>query len=146
MPPNHVRAIAICIIRRGDDIFVAEGYDPLKNETFYRPLGGTIEFGEHGRETVAREMREEISAEVTVGRYLAAVENIFTYNGRTGHEIVLIYEAEFVDKAFYEQECVSAQEDNDSPFRALWKPLAVFRNRQAPLYPDELLELLERAE
>ena len=49
MKPNRVRTIAICVFKKGGRIFVAEGYDPAKQETFYRPLGGRIEFGERGQ-------------------------------------------------------------------------------------------------
>jgi len=43
---NHIRSIAICVFRHKNHILVAEGYDPVKDEYFYRPLGGGIEFGE----------------------------------------------------------------------------------------------------
>jgi hypothetical protein len=49
MKPNTVRPIAIAIIRRGERIFVAEGTDDVTEETFYRPLGGLVEFGELAR-------------------------------------------------------------------------------------------------
>ena len=55
----------------------------IKDETFYRPIGGRIEFGERGAETVAREIREEINAEVANLVYLGALENIFTYESKS---------------------------------------------------------------
>ncbi len=45
-PPPHIRALAIGVIRRGDELLVYEGHDASKNKTFYRPLGGGIDFGE----------------------------------------------------------------------------------------------------
>jgi len=145
LPQPRVRPIAIGIFRLGDSVLVAEGHDPVKNETFYRPLGGSIEFGEYGRDTVARELREEIGAEVTAGAFLAAIENIFVYDGKPGHEIVLIYEAEFNDKRFYEDMPIQGHDDGNLLFTALWKPLSFFRAGGAPLYPTGLLELLEQA-
>lgn len=123
-------------------IFVMEGYDSRKDEVFYRPLGGTIEFGELAPQTVERELQEEIGAAVTNLRYLGVRENLFTLEGRAGHEIVLIYEGDFVDKSIYEQKAVAAQEDDGIPFTAFWKPLAEFRQGKAPLYPEGLLELI----
>jgi ADP-ribose pyrophosphatase YjhB (NUDIX family) len=73
---KRIRTIAIGIFRRGDSIFVVEGYDPNKGETFFRPLGGEIEFGERGSEALAREMREETGLEVENVRYLGTCENI----------------------------------------------------------------------
>jgi len=43
--PNQIRPLAIYLFRDGDRILVGEGNDPVKRETFYRPLGGGIEFG-----------------------------------------------------------------------------------------------------
>ena len=138
-----VRPLAVCVFRRGDDLFVAEGYDPAKREVFYRPLGGTIEFGEHSRETIVREIREEIGQEITGLRYLGALENVFTYDGQPGHEIVLVYQAKFADAALHEQSSVKGMEDGDVPFRAVWKPIAGFERGEAPLYPEGLLQLLK---
>lgn len=138
---SKIRTIAIGIFRQGDRIFVMEGYDPLKKQTFYRPLGGSIEFGERAEDDLKREMLEEADAEIMNVRYLGTVENIFTYNGEMGHEIVLVYEAEFVDKAFYEQDWLDCREDDGVPFKAVWKSLNEF-GVGGPLYPDSLLDLL----
>jgi NADH pyrophosphatase NudC (nudix superfamily) len=89
MREEKIRPVAICVCRKGNRILVAEYQVTRKNQTFYRLLGGTIEFGERGEETVRREFREEIAAELTEVRYLGMLENIYTYEGRGGHEIVL---------------------------------------------------------
>lgn len=58
-----VRPIALCVFRdESDRILVLEGYDPTRALTFYRRLGGGIEFGERSQDTVAREIREELGA------------------------------------------------------------------------------------
>ncbi len=139
----RIRATAICVFRHSNRILVAEGYDPIKRKTFYRPLGGGIEFGERGRDTVIRELKEEIGADIESQslRYLCTIENIFTYEGQMGHELVLLYDGEFTDSAVYEQDEVAATEDDGSPFRAVWKRLNEF-GPDAPLYPDGLLEML----
>lgn len=142
MTSEKIRPIVIGIFRKGDVILVFEGYDPIKEETFYRPLGGGIDFGEHSRQTLIREIHEELGAEITEVRYLGALENVFTYNGQPGHEIIFVYEAAFVDPAFYELPELTGYEDDDSPFRAIWKPLEIFRRGEAPLYPKGLLGLL----
>lgn len=142
MDQPRVRPLAICVFRKADKIFVAEGYDPVKVETFYRPLGGEIDFGEYGHQTVAREIREEMNAQATDLRYLGAIENIFTFNGQPGHEVVLVYEGVFADKSMYDKDEVSGQEGEYGPFKAMWKPLQDFKNGQAKLYPEGLHELL----
>jgi 8-oxo-dGTP pyrophosphatase MutT (NUDIX family) len=144
MKPGRVRAIAICVFRRSQDgcILVMQGYDPLKGETFFRPLGGTIEFGEYSWQTIERELREEVGAEVTGLRYLATIENVFVYNGQAGHEIVIVYEGRLADPALYEYNAIVGREDDGSPMQVVWQRLDSFTDA-APLYPSGLLELLK---
>lgn len=147
MKPGKVRPIAICVFRHGDRIFVSEGCDDSKQQTFYRPLGGQIEFGEYGHQTVVRELAEEISQAVKDVRYLGTIENVFTYNGQPGHDIVLIYDGAFVDAAMYTRDGIQGTDDGDILFTAYWKSLDVFRAENAPpLYPTGLLDLLSRGD
>ncbi len=139
-----IRPIAICIFIHNNAILVFEGHDPLEDRTFYRPLGGGIELGEYSLDTAKREIREEIGAEITNVCYLATLENIFVYDGRIGHEIVMVYEADFVDPSFYEQQVLQGHEDDGTPFKAVWKSLTEFQNGHAPLYPNGLPELLQK--
>jgi len=143
---NAIRPIAICVFRRDDRILVFEARDVVKGETFYRPLGGGIEFGESSRDAVIREVREEIGQDVVNLRYLGTVENIFVCNGKPGHEIVMVYEGEFADPCMYECESLEGHEDCGTSLKALWMPLQHFRDGLSPLYPVGLLELLSEAE
>ena len=96
---NHrIRPLAVAIVRRGKKVLVMPGYDAVKKEHFYRLPGGGIEFGELAEQTIKREFMEEIGIEPTVGKKLGVFENIFTFNGYQGHEIIIIYEAELPDK------------------------------------------------
>ena len=141
MKEEKIRPIAICICRDGDRILVGEGHDSKKGQTFYRPLGGTIEFGERGEETVRREFLEEIAADLTEVRYLGMLENIFTYEGRGGHEIVLVYDGRLSDVRLYKKETLQGDEFGQ-PFKAVWKRLDEFGPGKPPVYPDGLLALL----
>lgn len=143
MRQEKIRPIAICVCRDGDRILVAEGYDGKKSQTFYRPLGGTIEFGERGEETVRREFREEIGADLLEVRYLGTLENIFTYEGQRGHEIVLVYDGRLSERSFYTETVIEGDELG-TRFRAVWKRLSVFSPGNPPLYPDGLVDLLTR--
>ena len=121
-----------------------EADDSIKGETFYRPLGGGIEFGETGANAIAREIREEIGAEIAEVEYLGALENIFTYNGLPGHEIVQVYDARFVDKSLYSASHIRGVESNGEPMTVLWKSVREF-SAGHPLYPSGLLSLLRKA-
>ena len=142
MKPGKIRVIAICVFLHRRRIFVFEGHDTIKEQTFYRPLGGQVDFGETSAAAVRREFREEINAEIINLRYLQTLENIFTLEGQSGHEVVFVYQGDFADKSIYEFETMTGLEDDGTPFKALWKPLADFKDPNTPLYPDGLLELL----
>lgn len=144
MKKNKVRPLAICVFRRDDRILVAEGYDPVKRQTFYRPLGGAIEFGERSEDTVRRELMEEIGAEVGEVWYLGTLENIFVFNGEHGHEIVMVYDGVLTDSGLYEQAEVEGNEaEVGESFKAVWKSLDEFGEGRSILYPTGLLELLQ---
>ncbi len=143
MVSSIVRPVALCVIRRDDKLLVSEGYDTEKRDHYYRPLGGTIEFGESSAEAAAREMAEELNTEVTNVRWLGVVENIFTVHGHLGHEIVMLYEADFVDEEMYSRNQICAQEDDGSPFKAIWKPIEDFKAGRGRLVPEGLLAILE---
>ena len=143
MKPNVIRPIAICVFQHDGRILAAEGYDPLKAQVFYRPLGGAIEFGEYSVTTIERELAEELGAAVTDLRYLGALENVFTYDGQTGHEIVMVYDGTLVDSSLYQRAVIEGVEDDGVAFRAVWVSLADCQDLAAPpLYPTGLLELL----
>lgn len=143
MKANKIRPLAICVFRHGERILAAEGYDSVKKQIFYRPLGGRIEFGEYGYQTIAREIMEEIGEAVTGIDYLGTLENIFVYNGQPGHEIVLVYDGQFSSAALYDREPIEGYERDDQLlFKAYWKPLDFFSPGGPPLYPDGLIQLL----
>jgi 8-oxo-dGTP pyrophosphatase MutT (NUDIX family) len=141
---NRIRPVAICVFLKNNKILVAEGYDHVTKQTFYRPLGGEIEFGETGTETICRELLEEVNAEVDPEslKYLGAVENIFHFNGSMGHEIVLVYDGQLKQSALYEQAVIPGREINGEDFRAVWKNLDEFGEGKSILYPTGLLGML----
>jgi len=141
MTASQIRPISICVFRRGDCILVVEAYDSVKEETFYRPLGGGIEFGETSTIALVREIREEVGTEIVDLQHIGTLENIFTYNGAPGHEIVQVYDGRFVDESLYAMSSVPSVESNGESIHVVWKPLGYFSAKH-PLYPHGLLDLL----
>ncbi|MET8999717.1 NUDIX hydrolase [Amycolatopsis sp. NPDC004169] len=135
----RIRPLALGIVRRGDALLVFEGRDDFKGETYYRPLGGGIEFGESSKEALEREFGEELDAAITVGHRIGVLENVFTWQNRPGHEIAFLYEVEFVDAGFYRRDEMKILDD---PATARWVDVAEFRDGRKILYPYGLTELL----
>ena len=136
----EIRPIALAVVRDSDRLLVFEGFDPTKDEVFYRPLGGGIEFGETGEQAVRREILEEIGAEVAYARYVETLENIFVYDGAPGHEIVRVYHVVLLERSSYDRDAWDGTEGR-STLRVLWKAIDDFREG-ARLYPAGLLDLL----
>lgn len=139
---NQIRPIALCVFFNNNRILVFEGHDPIKGETFYRPLGGGIEFGERSEDAVRRELKEEINVDVGEVRYLGTLENIFTFNGNSYHEIVLIYDGTLIESGLYDQAVIKGKEANGDDIRAMWKSLDEFESGGLILYPNGLLNLI----
>lgn len=141
---NQIRPLAICVFRNKDRILVFEGYDPIKKQSFYRPLGGGIEFGEYGEEAVRREIMEELHTEIEDLSYLGMLENVFVFNGTPGHEIVMVYDGLLIDLRLYDQAVIAVIEANGEDIHAVWKNLDEFGAGKSILYPVGLLEMLRK--
>lgn len=146
---SQIRVIAIAVISRPGDgaLLVYDGYDSVKREAYHRPLGGGIEFGESAEAAVRRELREELGAELDEVALLGFVENLFTCDGRPGHQIVAVFSARLVDASLYARDELTF-EDNGVAGTARWVARDAFRSNRSPhappLYPDRLASLLDR--
>jgi 8-oxo-dGTP pyrophosphatase MutT (NUDIX family) len=142
MQPGKIRVIVLGLIRSGDRVFVSECDDPVKQDTFYRALGGGVEFGEHSIDALQREFQEEIQADLTNIKYLACLENFFIFNGQAGHELIQLYQCDFVDSKFYELESLDFA-DGDCKLTAFWVPITRFRSGELRLVPDKFIDYCE---
>lgn len=136
-----IKPKAICIFQYSGKILVAEYQDPEKNKPFYRPLGGTIEFCEHSKNALAREIKEELGAEVINLRRLGVIENIYHFKGKDSYEILFIYNGEFVDDSLYMISSFNGIE-GERKFEVYWKPIEDFLTGKEQLYPEGLLDLI----
>jgi ADP-ribose pyrophosphatase YjhB (NUDIX family) len=70
-----------------------------ETENFWSLPGGRGELLEPAEETLKREMREELNAQVGVGRLLWVVENFFEYANFPYHEIALYFEMTLTEES-----------------------------------------------
>jgi len=138
--PGVVRVIAICVFRHNNRILLLEGFDNVKRDYYYRPLGGAVEFGEPAHKAIVREIREEIRQEITDLRLVGVIENLFTCDGVEGHEIVFVFEAGFVDESVYSRDKFQGNEEQ-TIFTAVWRRLDSFDGHHR-LVPEHLIDIL----
>ena len=136
---NQIRPIVLGLVRRGDKVLVQEGYDKVRKETFYRFLGGGIEFQEQSSSALKREFKEELGVDIVVGDYIGLLENIFVSNGKKAHELVLVYEGSISDKDYKENYHIV---DDGTEMDATWIEIEKFKNGELILYPEKVIEYL----
>lgn len=139
------RANTLGILRKGNAFLMEQQFvrHSKGDGPFYRPLGGTIELGETSVDALKREFKEEIDAEIRVGRYMDVLENIYVLNKRVFHEISLVYEVEFMDSEQFQRESFEVTEGSKKTL-AKWVSLGELALEETTLYPDGLLALLQQ--
>lgn len=136
---KEIRPIVLGIAKNNDRILVSNGYDSVKDNTFYRCLGGGIEFHETSQEALKREFREELDIDIEVGEFCGIAENIFTFQGQKGHEIVFLYNINIKDEDYKEIFLVI---DDDGEDEAIWVDIEDFKTGKKILYPEEIFKYL----
>lgn len=138
---GQIRPLALCIIKYQDKVLVGDGYDSKKNEVFYRLLGGGVEFGETGEKAVKREFKEELDTDLENVKYITTLENIFTYNGNPGHEIILVFSGDFVKKELYQRKDLVIL-DTAEKHKTSWQKIDDFKEKKLILYPMGVIHCL----
>ncbi len=100
---------------------------------YHRLAGGSVEVGETHRETIIREVDEELGASILDLTYLGMIENIFRYNGELGHEIVALHSGT-LDPAPADEGGTLTESDG-SLARIVWRPFDD-ADVPVPLYPS----------
>lgn len=139
--PNKIRVLALGLVRDSDRVLLAEGYDPIKQQTFYRALGGGVDFGETSYHALQREFQEEIQAELINIRYLGCIENLFVFNGQPGHEIIQLYQCNLADPKFYQLEQLEFVEGKYKG-TAFWLDIKKCKSGELCIVPEQFLEYL----
>ncbi len=137
-----IRAKSLCVFRKNGKILLSEGYDELKNEHYLRPVGGSIDFGETSEQAAKREVLEELGEESHSFKLLGVSENLFTFNGEKGHEIVFVYEAQFKNEAIYQEQLIQCIESNGVKFIAKWFNEDQLNNEKVNVYPEGIVSML----
>jgi len=136
---NNIRPNALTIIKKGESILAQKGSDK-DGKVFYRLLGGGIEFGELAPGALKREIKEELGATIINERFLCVIENIFEFNGKPGHEITFLFQADLSEESLYLQKEIKIIDKEDS--YAEWVDIQNIKNGGIILYPQEAVSYL----
>ena len=136
---KEIRPIVLGVVKRENKILVSEGYDKVKDEVFYRSIGGGIEFLEDSKEALKREFKEELNIDINVGEFLGIAENIFTYNGKNAHELILFYNVDIKNKDYKEKYHIV---DGNYETDAMWIDMNKFKNKELKIYPEQMFKYL----
>lgn len=93
-----------------------------RKDDFYAIPGGRVKVGESSIKTLKREFIEEIGKDINVKEFMGLVENFFEYNGRKYHEIMSLFNVEFIDNALYNVEKITGLEENGK-IEFVWKDI-----------------------
>jgi 8-oxo-dGTP pyrophosphatase MutT (NUDIX family) len=142
-PAPAIRFKALGLHWRGDALLAVEITADDGRVKGVRPLGGTVAFGETAEAAVIREFEEELGIAVRTSGPPMFVENIYTHEGHTGHEVLAIFKVVFPDGAFADQTRITFREDSGTECHAGWFPLDQLDGPDGPrLYPDGLKDRL----
>ena len=136
---KEIRPIVLGLAIRDSKLLVGEGFDNIKNETFYRCLGGGINFLEKSEDALKREFAEEIGADITIKNFLGISENIFTYKGKKAHELILFYSIDIKDTNYKDEYHII---DGSADYKAKWIDINDFKSGNKILYPEEVFKYI----
>ncbi|MGN7892952.1 NUDIX hydrolase [Bacillus sp. 22475] len=137
----YPRAKAFGLAVHQDCLLVQEYH--TEGETYYRPLGGSIELSEKSAHTVIREFTEELHTEIEIINYLGCLENVFHLDGGIGHEIIQLYSLRLLDISLYEMKILNIQDEQTVAY-AKWIPITAFIQKEKILYPDGILKYIQK--
>lgn len=136
---KEIRPIVLGIAKRDNKILVSEGYDKVRDQKFYRCLGGGIEFLETSKEALKREYKEELGIDIVIEDFCGIAENIFTYKGKKAHELILFYNIKIKENDIKDKYHVI---DDNSETDAFWIDIDEFKRGDKILYPEQIFKYL----
>lgn len=136
---KEIRPVVLGLVKKNNKLLVGEGFDSVKKQTFYRCLGGGIEFLEKSSDALKREFLEEINANIIINDFLGISENIFTYKGKIAHELIFFYSIDISESDYKEEYNIK---DDCGKYKAKWIDISEFKNKNKILYPEEIFKYI----
>lgn len=68
------------------------------NKDHYALIGGRVKIGEDSKTTIQREIKEETGKDIEILKSIATIENFFEMKNSKYHEILFVYQVEFINE------------------------------------------------
>lgn len=143
-PANTIKIKALALIWQDDALLLSDIHDDSGRIIGMRPLGGSVEFSEPWRDALQREFLEELGTRISLLDNYFVMENIYEHHGVTGHEVVFLCHAHFVDSSYYRKDRFVYEEADETIGSARWMTLDELAAKRLELYPLGLEERLSR--
>jgi len=131
----------VCIINN-DKVLVYRVKDKKTGDHIYRLIGGWVEFGELSEKAAVREFFEETHIEVKIIKHLGCFESLYIRHGKPKHELVQVYQCEFLDSAHLQKDRIQLYEPGDILNDAEWVGAKFLSEKSTPFFPEKLKEIL----
>ncbi len=139
MIERKIKVKAVCLLIQGNMVLVADGAS-MKSDirkivpsSFYRVIGGSVNFNEKAQDAVRREVREEVGTEIQNLEFLTITENIFIYAGEPEHEVIFLYKGK-LSSVFDTNKTIHVFDDGYE-FDMIWVSIPEILEGGKPLYP-----------
>lgn len=133
------RVAGICIV--GDKVLLQK---PLDEDGYSFP-GGHVELGETNAQTLVREFKEEIGADISVGDLKWVHENLFSLKSRKWHQICLYYIVNIKSNNIQtEGKFMGVEEMDNKKFKMefFWVPIKDLKNLK--VFPTNCYSLMSK--
>lgn len=115
------------------------------NDSAYAFPGGHVEFGETNEETLIREFKEEIGADICVGELKWVAEVFFPWGAKPCHQICLYYMIEILNSEIPKDGVFAAKEQLEGRnFDLEYHWVSLENAEKLEIYPTQTRQLLKQ--
>ena len=116
------------------------------NDTAFAFPGGHVTFGETNAQTLVREFKEEIGADISVGDLKWVGEVFFPWGNKPCHQICLYYIVEITSEIPMEDVFIGKEQVEGRRFNLEfhWVPMTELKNIE--VYPTNVVELMNQTD
>lgn len=106
----------------------------------YALLGGRVKIGETSEETIKREILEELEKEIKITGYVATIENLFEMEGKKYHEIMFVYQADFMKEE--DKQIIEIMYNQEGNCNIQYEWILKEKLQDIPLKPQKVKQIL----